>query len=370
MALTLLREAEEAELNVNVTAYDQPTGGNPIPRGWTPPSIALPEDILERVTLIPPRFTPPPEESMPVKFEADFETGFHSALVSAGLKANGWATLDEDGAEARTEAGVPVSLFGLKFNFLHFEAGGAAYPHDFELGFSADLKFATNTDGSGGIVVLSQPLLNRDACEGLAIRPDLDALGELLKWKLDWNVEKSKEESADFVVGVVPLTVSMGASGQLGFLIEAGIPVCPDEDFELEDETSFQAHAGPYFDVGMLASAGVGSSKAFAVGIEGEATLIEDTFFAKAEVMQLSLVGSSLSGTVREDITNTLDGPKGGLYLYVGYPCIKWCRKWGIPYPCGFKQCKSRESLFKFKTYTKKDVIMCKSQSTTIDVGL
>jgi len=374
IALELLSEAEAAELEIKVTAYDDPTGGNPILRNWTPPSIELPENIFEDVTIISPLFTPPPEESMPVRFEADFETGFHSALVSAGLKANSWAALDEAGAAARTEAGVPVSLFGLKFNFLHFDAGGRAYPHyphpdpDLDLGFWADLKFATAPDGSGGIVVLSQPLLDRDACNRIAIRPDLDVLGEILKWKLDWSVEKSKDATADFVVGVVPLTASIGASGQLGFLVEAGIPVCSDD---FGDETSFQAHTGPYFDVGMLASAGVGSSKAFAVGIEGEATLIEDTFYAKAEVLHLSLslAENELSGTVREDITNTLDGPKGGLYLYVGYPCIEWCRWWGIPYPCGFKQCKSRQSIFKFRTYTKKDVIMCESQSTTLDVG-
>lgn len=369
IAFQLLSEAEAAELEVVVTAYD--TGGNPIPRGWAPPSISIPENVLENITIISPLFTPPPEESLPVHFEADFETGFHSALVSAGLKANGWAALDEDGAAAHTDAGVPVSLFGLKFNFLHFEAEGEAYPHDLDLGFWADLKFATNSDGSGGIVILTQPLLNRDACDSIAFRPDLfldpESLGEVLKWKLDWSVEKSKEATADFVVGVVPLTASIGASGQLGFLVEAGIPVC-DENFG--DETAFQAHTGPYFDVGMLANAGVGSSKAFAVGIEGEATLIEDTFFAKAEVQSLGLVDSQLSGTVVEDITNTLEGPKGGLYLYVGYPCIEWCRWWGIPYPCGFKQCKSRQSIFKFRTYTKKDVIMCKSQSTTLDVGL
>ena len=161
-------------------------------------------------------------------------------------------------------------------------------------------------------MILSQPLLNGDACDGISVRPDLDALGEILKWRLDWNVEKSKEATADFVVGVVPMTVSMGASGQLGFLVEVGVPVCDDS---FGDTTSFQAHTGPYFDVGMLASAGVGSSKAFAVGIEGEATLIEDTFFAKAEVMDLTFytVDSTLEGTLREDITNTLDGPKGGL---------------------------------------------------------
>nr|MDJ0866176.1 hypothetical protein [Myxococcota bacterium] len=335
IAFALLSEAEAAELNVQVTAYDHPTDGNPIPRDWTPPAVAIPDDLLRDVTIISPLFVPPPEESLPVHFEADFETGFHSALVSAGLEANGWAALDEDGAAAHTDAGVPVSLFGLDFHFLSFEAGGAAYPGDpypgdLDLGFSADLKFATNPDGSGGIVLLSQPLLDRDACDGIAVRPDLDALGEILKWKLDWSVEKSKEATADFVVGVVPLTASIGASGQLGFLVEAGVPVC-DEDFG--NETEFQAHTGPYFDVGMLANAGVGSSKAFAVGIEGEATLIEDTFFAKAEVQRLKLEGSLLSGTVVEDITNTLEGPKGGLYLYVGYPCIDWCRWWGIPYP-------------------------------------
>ena len=60
--------------------------------------------------------------------------------------------------------------------------------------------------------------------------------------------------------------------------------------------------------------------------------------------------GNTLRGELHEDITNTLTGPQGRVFFYVNYPCIKFCKKWGIPYPCGFKPCQAKKNIVGFTT--------------------
>ena len=122
----------------------------------------------------------------------------------------------------------------------------------------------------------------------------------------------------------------------------------------------------------VIASAGVGSSKGFSAGVEGNVRLIKDTFFARAQVQDLGFkdIGETrIGGTLVEDVTNTLTGPKGNLNLFVGYPCVKWCKgAFGIPYPCGTRQCKNRKSVASFSTFEKKDVLLCREQSAEFSV--
>ena len=70
-----------------------------------------------------------------------------------------------------------------------------------------------------------------------------------------------------------------------------------------------------------------------------------------------------MGGTLKEDITNTLTGPQGNVFFYVRYPCIKWCKKWGIPYPCGFKACQAKKNIVGFKTFEREDVLFCEEQT-------
>ena len=316
------------------------------------------------ITILPPRFVPAATQTSPIRFEEGFETGFSAKFAGAGLEANAWSALDGSGASAHAGAAVPITLFGQEFEFLGLDADGGAFPGSPDLGYALDLRFA-------GVVVYSQ-LLNDDTCGlDLSQRDDLSIGGgptnELLIWENDFFVEKTKGASTNLVVGIVPLTAAFEASGQLGFLVKAGVPVC-DTSYA---DTVFQSHAGPYLDVGMLASAGVGTSWGFSAGIEGQATLIEDTFFTRAEATSLQLLPTTpaqVSGTLTEVITNTLVGPSGGINLYVGYPCIKWCKWFGIPYPCAIAQCKARQSIFRFSTFTKEDVLMCEDASAAVAV--
>jgi len=349
-----LAELAQGSLRVEVIPFGAPFFENPV--------IEI-SDTLP-ITILPPRFVGPEDvtETQPLRFEEGFDAGFSAGFAGAGLRANAWAALDQRGATAHADASVPITLFGQEFEFLGLDTDGGAFPGSLDLDFSLDLRFA-------GIVVYSQLLSDETCALDLNQRGDLsiDQLrAELLKWKLDFFIEKSKGTERDFVVGIVPLTAAFEASGKLGFLVEAAIPVC-DPNYV---DTLFQAHMGPYMDVGMLASAGVGTSKGFSAGIEGQATLIEDTFFTRGQVGQLTLLQAPVrvSGTLTTDITNTLEGPKGSINLFVGYPCFKFCRVFGVPIPCGVAQCKSRKSIFRFTTFTKQDVLLCREATTSVEV--
>ena len=131
------------------------------------------------------------------------------------------------------------------------------------------------------------------------------------------------------------------------------------------DDANFFNRAGPWFDAGLDVSAGVGNSNLFAVGVGGEASVMEADCFATSWVTGLGydFQNKDIFGKVHIDVTKTLQGPNGSLYAYLGYPCVKVCRKWGVPYPCGTKQCRETFPFFDFELFEKDtDVLFCYEQ--------
>lgn len=60
-------------------------------------------------------------------------------------------------------------------------------------------------------------------------------------------------------------------------------------------------------------------------------------------------------------VSNTLTGPTGRLFLFVEYPGLKWCRAclFGVclPYPCGFKTVRKELGLVSWVSFVKSDVL-------------
>jgi hypothetical protein len=150
--------------------------------------------------------------------------------------------------------------------------------------------------------------------------------------------------------------ISFSAWGLIGAEIYMGVTV------ENCGPLSFEAHTGPWANLGTQVTAGVGTG-ALSAGVGGALDpLLEDTFFATVSVLDLRVEENTLRGELHEDITNTLTGPQGRVFFYVRYPCIKFCKKWGIPYPCGFKACQAKKNIVGFTTFEREDVLFCEEQ--------
>ena len=175
------------------------------------------------------------------------------------MDAHGWGMIDGLGGSGGADAGLPVRLFNTSFNFAELDARGEAGRTVGESCFALRLKFAGQEIFYRGF--------NSDCTLGGTPSSscgdaDVDVLDELLMWESDFFVEKSKSAERDFVIALVPITARLEGSGKVGFLTNVSIPIC-EAGFTT---TTFKAEAGPYAELGMQASGGVGTSKGLSGG--------------------------------------------------------------------------------------------------------
>jgi hypothetical protein len=143
-------------------------------------------------------------------------------------------------------------------------------------------------------------------------------------WSKSWEEEKTLVE-ARFSIGPIPMSVSAGVSGELGFELKVGYAA---ELYAKGDlfTTKFTAFAEGGIDL-IIASGGV----------IAELTLIDNTFSLDSSV-DLSLASNATPVIgYGIDLTDDLDVISGKFGLFAEVSGIKWCKKWGIPYPCGTK---------------------------------
>ena len=366
---------EAVGFEVKIEAFESVGSTTPIV-DYEPNLVVGADNIFDRVDIVmrPTPAPPPPVVTEPVLYETGFDKGFSAKFAYAGLKAYAKAELNGDGANASLEAAIPVVLFRSKPRSCVGDGCISGLdPGDVFLGVTSYLSatppnyindnFDLNISSYG---VNLFPKLVPISCGGTLFgafsQDSVDtctksgATGAALAecYKAAGGIYKSKDVTKNFVVGIVPLTASFSAWGTIGAELVIST-TCSGTGLGLS------SHAGPYADLGTEVSAGVGNSRFLAVGVGGELNpLFGNTFFATVALQDLTLNEGFISGRLHEDITNTLTGPKGSVFWYLGYPCVKLCGGW---FPCGLKQCKYKKPFVSFKTFERKDVLFCAEQS-------
>ncbi|BDX08672.1 hypothetical protein [Planctobacterium marinum] len=156
------------------------------------------------------------------------------------------------------------------------------------------------------------------------------------KWvaKFEKTFEKSWEEDrilakANFSVGPIPMSVKAGIDGSVGFELSIGYAL--SELYANGD--IFSTNFGGYAEGGVdavVASAGV--------TIE---LLIIDNLLAMESSAELGLLEDGEANPRVDysfELTDDIDVISGRFGLYAEVSSVKWCKKWGIPYPCGTKK--------------------------------
>lgn len=176
-----------------------------------------------------------------------------------------------------------------------------------------------------------------------------------ISFERSWAKER-KFASATFTIGPVPITVATGAEGQIGMMLSGTLNT---SNPILESNNNL-----PDMDFDLYATAGVGGG-GFSAGPAISMTIIKDilNFYASAS---LTLDGSDNldTGTISAKIRNDMEAIRGKFGVYVKYRTLKWCKKWGIPYPCGTRKKKKYKWFYKTRAlYDKKRTLYNKSKT-------
>ena len=282
----------------------------------------------------------------PLAFQQGIEQRWGSDKFGAGFAFDSFASLDGRGAIAEVTGGITVEVFGNAFDFMGFDARAqvvpaidpAATPSEHS-GFFLDLEFASLTVYS----------YQRE-----------------LGYSFDgtFSISKEKSFSKTFFVGPVPVTTSGGVTGEVGYQLTANL-----------QPTELTSRTGPYASLEATIEASVGIP-GLRAGAGGGLVLIEERFEGGVQtgltVVQIS-APAIFEGSVGMQVTNTVTGPTGRIFLFVEYPGIKWCRAcvFGVcfPLPCGFKMVRKEWGLVSWASFVKEDLLFDQTWCKRVRIG-
>ena len=313
-------------------------------------------------------------------FTKDYYARKYGKYFGGKVDFTGKAEFNSDGSCASIEGKAVVQVLKYKYTFLRTNFDAAIEPASFEnTGYDITIKFGKKTIYTKNKFLKSIGLntekatLTESEKEGKTIdeqnrlrkkktmKNNKQALEkadkkEIKNKSLKWSLKKSKGNSAQFWVSVVPLNVSAGARGEIG--IKGGV--------NIEGITKLNAGVTPFADIGAYAQAGVGVW-GYSAGVEGKLSLIREEFSSDV-TSEIALEGdenyiTTLKGSLAEKIVNNFKGPNGKINLYAKYTTVKWCKCLGVPYPCGKKRHKKTKNIANWSSYSRKKTLLNKKQT-------
>lgn len=233
------------------------------------------------------------------------------------------ATADDRGYIEEVTAGLPVTVFGKKFDFVRITARAQLVP-DYvgkavaeSSGFSQEIRFLNQ-------VIESTPPTTLSVSATLT------------------SYSKEVEKEQQFFIGPVPLIAGGSIGGSFGLEYNFGYA---DDDPPVfgggNPVLSLGSSIGPFANLEALMFAGVGT-KVFAVGVEGVLALLDEriVYFigTEIEVIDDGFVSGDVEFVVTQlqKLSNVFTGPQGKLNLFARYtvPKIRTCKWKFIKFKC------------------------------------
>ncbi|CCQ12792.1 hypothetical protein PALB_37320 [Pseudoalteromonas luteoviolacea B = ATCC 29581] len=210
----------------------------------------------------------------------------------------------DPGARITAEGNVEAYFFNAQNTLFAISYDGSAYVSGLNTGYSSEMIIFNNV-----------------------VFEDESYTSKFEKsWTKSWEEEKVLAK-ANFTIGPIPMSVEAGVNGGLGFELTVGY------------NAELYAN-GDLFSVnfGAFGRGGVDLAVASA-GVQAEFNLIDNVFSLD------STAGFSLTSNDNTqphiyyalELSDEIDVISGKFGLYAETKGVKWCKKWGIPYPCGTK---------------------------------
>ncbi len=265
-------------------------------------------------------------------------------------------------AGSEAEAGMVATVFGVgSVDFFGVSAdlieAGAVLERDpiQDYGFlAADLVFQEPLTGKSFVLYAFGPYDSVDLQQdGLNFPDGVSECDGGFCFEKTFDVDKSFEKEAVFLVSGIPVTVTGTVEGAIGIDItaQANDELSLEVEPFLETSASARAEVGVCdfeFDdpTGLTDFLGFSFSGGGCVGADGEITLIDDRFRAKVGVGMsvvegidgLGMAATSIDTAMCFHVSNDLDMLHGELTAFAVWTTPAWCSSFiGIPYPCGTK---------------------------------
>ena len=338
-------------------------------KGWRPRPINIEDLIKARKE----RFKEYLKNRQPPNFKVygkSFGKGIYKGGFGTGAYLKSRSALDNNGLSVKTDGVVKVKLLGSKYDIIRAWANGYTRPDKFEdTGYDVGLKFIginiysksddlSNKDGLSSSQSSDKKRRIYENNETINSRYTEEQQKNLVSYHTDISYTKTKTRSKSFTIGPVPITVRGRASGTVGFYLK----------LNFEGIRILKTELTPYTNMKADASAGIGGF-GFSGGAGVNLKLVSEKFrtysygYLRFVKNNTTKQVTSFVGTLNERILNEFWGPKGRFYLYVEYRVPKWCKSWGIPYPCGTRKKRPTKTLANFRTYKDIRTLINKSQN-------
>jgi hypothetical protein len=252
-----------------------------------------------------------PPQTLPLRYEKSWSEFAGDADIGAGADLSGWAELSAMGYSAQLIGGLPMKLVGHSFDFARATAEAQISPLQAHAAIRVDVV---------GIHVYDK------SYDQTAI--DVNFSDEFPSARNQIAYEWL------FAIGPVPVTVMLGASGSYGLqgrLYGASSPSTNQAEIVLT--------GGATGDISAFAAAMVGAE--YGAGVACDLNLVKVALMSTTQgqltvTMTQGGFADYITGSLSEKLTCQVNLLSGGLAVFVRYPWVKMCKKFGIPYPCGF----------------------------------
>ena len=275
---------------------------------------------------------PPVPPVKAIAWERSFRKDWRNDVFRVGVDFRAAAGLTKVGATGDTRAVVPLTLFGKRVDLLDFRSHARVLPRQGQ---------PTDSDFGVDLLVLGQTVYSRASEDPQLVYTE------------DWSIARTSEVRGKVFAGPVPIDVLAGTTGTLGFRMTTTL-----------DPARFEIEAVPYAKAEAYAEASV-NAVVVKVGVRGRMTLLGDEFSARATAAVTAPSTSQIDGTLTFQLTNTLTGPNGRLWLFAERKVPKWC--WQVV-PCGIETVTDEHTLVRFSSFRKVDVLFHDEKRATVDL--
>ncbi len=281
----------------------------------SPLSILLPPIAPAPVSPAPPGFTPHfSKASNPARSGSRFVTKGGGSAFGFGVDFGGSSSADYRGYIEEVHARVPVTVFGVGFDYMRLEARAqlvpdyAGKPADEESGVTLEMRHLGQILSSVNLPATSSPALSVSFSKEA---PD-------------------PEKPYEAFIGPVPVIGGASVAGNIGVEYEVTFTGNATDGYAIGPSLS------PFINVEASVFAGVGN-RLFSAGVEGVLTLLDERLILFAGT-EIDVLDDGFQSGIAEfvivqgfKITNEFTGPRGAINLYARYsvPGFKTC-SWGF----------------------------------------
>lgn len=240
--------------------------------------------------------------------DGSFNAGYGDASkfrVAVDLEGELSADLLEKAAAVEAGGAVNMWIFDAQNTIFSISYDGQAYLSGVNTGYSSEMVIFNTT-------VFEDEYYNAQFA---------------IEFEKSWEEERTLA-SARFMVGPIPIKVSAGIRGAVGFQLELAYAL---SELTAEGDvfsTNFGGFANGSVDV-LIAEAGV----------TAELNVIDNTLALESSASLALLDEGTVDPRIEYEfqLTDDIDVISGRFGLFAKVGAIKWCKVVGIPYPCGTK---------------------------------